>query len=71
MYSINLDDWAYTDGATWDLEYKTTQLNVGIGNDWTFDWGGYIAGDWFQTGFKLSDKVLVKQTSGSVSSSSK
>ena len=71
MYSINLDDWAYTDGTTWDLEYKTTQLNIGIGNDWTFDWGGYIAYDWFQTGIKLSDKVSVKQTSGSVSNSSK
>ena len=71
IYSIHLDDWTYTDGTTWDLDYKTTQLNLGIGNDWTFDWGGYIATDWFQGGVKLSDKVSVKQKSGSVSSTSK
>jgi hypothetical protein len=70
MYNIHKDDWKYTDGTTWDLDYKITQLNLGIGNEWTYDWGGYLGIDWFQAGAKLSDKVSVKQTSGSVSSTS-
>jgi hypothetical protein len=70
MYNIHKDDWKYTDGTTWDLDYKMTQFNLGIGNEWTYDWGGYLGIDWFQAGAKLSDKVSVKQTSGSVSSSS-
>ena len=71
MYNIHKDDWKYTDGTTWDLDYKITQLNLGIGNEWTYDWGGYLGIDWFQAGAKLSDKVSVKQTSGSESSTSK
>ena len=71
MYNIHKDDWKYTDGTTWDLDYKITQLNLGIGNEWTYDWGGYLGVDWFQAGAKLSDKVSVKQTSGSESSTSK
>jgi len=71
MYNIHKDDWKYTDGTTWDLDYKMTQFNLGIGNEWTYDWGGYLGIDWFQAGAKLSDKVSVKQTSGSVSSTSK
>ena len=71
MYNIHKDDWKYTDGTTWDLDYKITQLNLGIGNEWTYDWGGYLGIDWFQGGAKLSDKVSVKQTSGSESSTSK
>jgi len=71
MYNIHKDDWKYTDGTTWDLDYKITQLNLGIGNEWTYDWGGYLGIDWFQAGSKLSDKVSVKQTSGSESSTSK
>ena len=71
MYNIHKDDWKYTDGTTWDLDYKITQLNLGIGNEWTYDWGGYLGIDWFQAGSKLSDKVSVKQTSGTVSSTSK
>ena len=76
MYNIHKDDWKYTSSSTgnvttWDLDYKITQLNIGIGNEWTYDWGGYLGIDWFQGGSKLSDKVSVKQTSGSVSSTSK
>ena len=70
MYNIHRDDWKHSDGTTWDLDYKMTQLNLGIGNEWTYDWGGYLGIDWFQGGSKLSDKVSVKQTSGSVSSTS-
>ena len=71
MYNIHRDDWKHSDGTTWDLDYKITQLNLGIGNEWTYDWGGYLGIDWFQGGSKLSDKVSVKQTSGSESSTSK
>ena len=70
MYNIHRDDWKHSDGTTWDLDYKMTQFNLGIGNEWTYDWGGYLGIDWFQAGAKLSDKVSVKQTSGSVSSTS-
>mgnify|MGYP000234918999 CR=1 FL=1 len=80
MYNIHKDDFKYQDLDTtsstyreityWDLDYKITQLNLGIGNEWTYDWGGYLGVDWFQGGAKLSDKVSVKQTSGSVSSTS-
>ncbi len=70
MYNIHKDDWRHSDGTTWDLDYKITQLNIGIGNEWTYDWGGYLGIDWFQGGSKLSEKVTVKQTSGAVSSSS-
>ena len=81
MYNIHKDDFKYQDLDTtsstyreityWDLDYKITQLNLGIGNEWTYDWGGYLGIDWFQGGAKLSDKVSVKQTSGSESSTSK
>jgi len=71
MYNIHKDDWKYTDGTTWDLDYKITQLNLGIGNEWTYDWGGYLGIDWFQGGSKLSDKVSVKHKSGTVSDTSK
>ena len=70
MYNINKNDWEHTDGTKWDLDYKMTQINLGLGNEWTYDWGGYLGVDWFQGGAKLSDKVSVKQTSGSVSSGS-
>ena len=70
MYNIHKDDWVHSDGTTWDLDYKITQLNIGIGNEWTYDWGGYLGIDWFQGGSKLSEKVTVEQTSGTVSSSS-
>ena len=70
MYNLHKDDWKHSDGTTWDLDYTMTQLNLGIGNEWTYDWGGYLGIDWFQGGAKLSDKVSVKQTSGSVSSTS-
>ena len=42
MYNIHKDDWKHTDGTTWDLDYKITQLNLGIGNEWTYDWGGIL-----------------------------
>ena len=68
MYNIHRDDWKHSDGTTWDLDYKMTQFNLGIGNEWTYDWGGYLGIDWFQGGSKLSDKITVKLKSGNVSS---
>ena len=70
-YNIHKDDWKYSDGTTWDLDYKMTQFNLGIGNEWTYDWGGYLGIDWFQGGAKLSDKVSVKHKSGTISDTSK
>ena len=63
MYNIKKDDWKHSNGTTWGLDYKMTQLNIGIGNECTYDWGGYLGIDYFQGGAKLSDKVSVKQTS--------
>ena len=81
MYNIHKDDFRYQDLDTtsstyreityWDLDYKITQLNLGIGNEWTYDWGGYLGIDWFQAGAKLSDKVSVKLKSGTVDSGSR
>ena len=71
QYNIHDNNYEYSSTVTYELDYSITQLNVGVGNDWTFDWGGFIAADWFQAGAKLSDKVSVKQTSGTVSSTSK
>ena len=68
MYNIHLDDWEYSNEATWELDYSTTQLNLGIGNEWTYDWGGYLGIDYYQGGAKLSDKITVKLKSGNVSS---
>ncbi len=71
MYNIHKDDWMYTDGTTWDLDYKITQLNLGIGNEWTYDWGGYLGIDWFQGGSKLSDKITVTLKDGTEDTASK
>ena len=61
----------YTDGTTWDLDYKITQFNLGVGNDWTFDWGGFIAADWFQGGAGLSEEIKCDLSSGTESASTK
>ena len=81
MYNIHKDNFRYQDKdktsstyreiTYWDGDYKITQLNLGIGNEWTYDWGGYLGIDWFQGGSKLSDEVSVKHKSGTVSDKSK
>ena len=63
IYKISYPDWVYS-GVTYDIEYSITHLNYGIGNEWTYDWGGYYGIDWYQTGSKLSDKITVKHKSG-------
>ena len=71
MYNIHLDDWEYSNEATWELDYSTTQLNLGIGNEWTYDWGGYLGIDYYQGGAKLSDKITVTLKDGTEDAASK
>lgn len=70
MYNIHKDDWTYSN-VNYELDYSMTQLNFGIGNDWTYDWGGYLAIDWYQGGAKLNDKITVKRKSGTETSATK
>ena len=71
MYNLHDDNWEYSSTAAYELDYSITQFNVGLGNDWTFDWGGYIAADWIQGGAKLSEKASATLVSGTESSTSK
>ena len=66
-YKISYPDWVYS-GVTYDIDYSITQLNYGIGNEWTYDWGGYYGIDWYQGGSKLSDTITVKHKSGTETS---
>ena len=70
MYNIHLDDWEYLN-TIWELDYSTTQLNLGIGNEWTYVWGGYLAIDYYQGGAKLSDKITVTLKDGTEDTASK
>ena len=70
MYNIHKDDWTYSN-VKYELDYQMTQLNFGIGNEWTYDWGGYLGIDWYQGGVKLSDKITVTRKSGTETSASK
>ena len=66
-YNISYPDWVYS-GVTYDIDYSITQLNYGIGNEWTYEWGGFFGIDWYQSGSILSDKVTVKLKSGTETS---
>ena len=68
MYNIHKDDWTYLN-VNYELDYQMTQINFGIGNEWTYDWGGYFGIDWYQGGAKLSDKITVTLKSGTETSS--
>jgi len=70
MYNIHKDDWTYSN-VKYELDYQMTQLNFGIGNEWTYDWGGYLGIDWYQGGAKLSDKITVTRKSGTETSTTK
>ena len=70
MYNIHKDDWTYSN-VKYELDYQMTQLNFGIGNEWTYDWGGYLGIDWYQGGVKLSDKITVTRKSGTETSTTK
>ena len=71
MYNLHDDNWEYSSTAAYELDYSITQLNLGIGNEWTYDWGGYLGIDWFQGGAKLSEKASATLVSGTESSASK
>jgi len=75
MYNIHQPDWKYCPGfctdVIYDLDYKMTQLNIGIGNEWTYDWGGYLGIDWYQGGVKLNDKITVTRKSGTETTTTK
>jgi hypothetical protein len=66
-YKISYPDWIYS-GVTYDIEYSITQLNYGIGNEWTYDWGAYLGMDWYQGGIKLSDETKITIKSGTETS---
>ena len=66
-YNISYPDWVYS-GVTYDIDYSITQLNYGIGNEWTYDWGGFFGIDWYQGGSIQSDKATVKLKSGAETS---
>ena len=70
MYTVHRDDWDYG-SVNYELDYSMTQLNIGIGNEWTYDWGGYLGVDWFQGGSKLNDKITVTRKSGTETATSK
>ena len=70
IYNIHKDDWTYSN-VNYELDYQMTQINFGIGNDWTYDWGGFLAIDWYQGGVKLSDKITVTRKSGTETSATK
>ena len=70
MYNIHKDDWTYSN-VKYELDYNMTQLNFGIGNEWTYDWGGYLGVDWYQGGVKLNDKITVTRKSGTETSTTK
>ena len=71
MYNVHDDNWEYSSTAAYELDYSITQLNLGIGNEWTYDWGGYLGIDWFQGGAKLSEKASATLVSGTESPTSK
>ena len=66
-YKISYPGWVYS-GVTYDIDYSITQLNYGIGNEWTYDWGGYLGIDWYQGGNILSKDIKVKHKSGTETS---
>ena len=70
MYNIHKDDWTYSN-VKYELDYQMTQVNFGIGNEWTYDWGGYLGIDLYQGGSKLNDKITVTRKSGTETSTTK
>ena len=70
MYNIHMDEWKFLN-TTWELDYTATQFNLGIGNEWTYDWGGYLGIDYYQGGAKLSDKITVTLKDGTEDTASK
>ena len=63
-YKLELKDWPSEDSTTYDIAYEFTQVNFGLGNEWTFDFGMYIGADWGMRGGKLSDSLKATLKSG-------
>jgi hypothetical protein len=71
-YKRELKDWPSLNSTTYDIAHETTQLNFGIGNEWTFDFGMYIGADWLMTGIGLlSNSYTATLVSGTETTSSK
>jgi len=70
-YKLELKDWPSLNSTTYDIAYETTQVNFGIGNEWTFDFGMYIGADWLMLGSKLSDSYTATLASGTETTASK
>ena len=70
-YKRDYKDWESLNDTTYDVKVETTQVNFGLGNEWTFDFGMYIGGDWLMTGGNLSESYTATLVSGTETTSSK
>jgi hypothetical protein len=71
-YKLELKDWPSLNSTTYDIAYETTQVNFGLGNEWTFDFGMYIGADWLMTGIGLlSNSYTATLVSGTETTASK
>ena len=70
-YKLELKDWPSEDSTTYDIAYEFTQVNFGLGNEWTFDFGMYIGADWLMLGGKISDSYTATLVSGTETTDSK
>ena len=70
-YKRDFKDWKSLNDTTYDVKVETTQVNFGLGNEWTFDFGMYIGADWLMLGSKLSDSYTPTLVSGTETTASK
>ena len=70
-YKRDFKDWESLNDTTYDVKVETTQVNFGLGNEWTFDFGMYIGADWLMTGGNLSESYIATLVSGTETTSSK
>ncbi|MEE2716303.1 MAG: hypothetical protein VX610_02635 [SAR324 cluster bacterium] len=70
-YKRDYKDWPSLSNTTYDVKVEATQVNFGLGNEWTFDFGLYIGADWLMVGSKLSDSYTATLKSGTETASSK
>ena len=70
-YKRDYKDWESLNDTTYDVKVETTQVNFGLGNEWTFDFGMYIGADWLMLGGKISDSYTATLVSGTETTRSK
>ena len=70
-YTRDYKDWESLNDTTYDVKVETTQVNFGLGNEWTFDFGMYIGADWLMLGGKISDSYTATLVSGTETTRSK